>query len=70
MAKHWNDTATALRQYPNQWVPVRADGFLSDSYMRSIPTRIKAGRLAALREGFVAKVEAGTLFLRFEGVAA
>lgn len=70
MAKHWNDAATAIRQHPNHWVPVHAEGFLSDSYMRSIPTRIKAGKLAALRDGFVAKVEAGVLYLRFEGVNA
>lgn len=70
MSKHWDDAARALKEYPGQWVPVHADGFLKDSYLRSIPTKVKAGKLAALREGFAAKVEAGVLHLRFVGAMA
>ena len=70
MSKHWNDAAQALKQYPGQWVPVHADGFLKDSYLRSVPSKVKVGKIAALRDGFVAKVEAGTLFLQYAGVTA
>lgn len=70
MNKHWDDAAQALKQYPGQWIPVHADGFLKDSYLKSIPTKVRAGKLAALRDGFTGKVEAGVLHLRFIGATA